>query len=749
MTALDSPLLERLNPPQRAAVTTTDGPLLVISGAGTGKTRVVTHRIAYLIEEKKIAPWRIFASTFTNKAAREMAGRIDHLCRTSDTARLPIATFHSHCARILRSESKAAGLTPRYSICDETDQAAVVRDCLRELGHDPKLMTVGDLLSVISLAKMKLLEGDSAEVYIESLRSAEYAEVYRLYQHRLRSSDAVDFDDLLLLVVKIWREDADILRIYQDRYPYIMVDEYQDTNMAQFEFLRLLSAKYRNLCVVGDEDQSIYSWRGAEITNLLEFQRHFPEAQIIRLEQNYRSTGSILAAADAVIARNQQRLGKTLWTESEQGDPIVVLDALSDRDEARIIANEMLRLYQQGIALQEIALFYRINALSRLYEDALRELNLPYRVIGGVRFYDRAEIKDILSYLQVVENPNNTLSLLRIINRPRRGLGDTALSKILAYADAQKITVFEVLIDSEKLAAAGIKGKTARGALDLGERLLEWAGRKAKWPLKKLVADILSKTDYEASLGDPRSIEVLARLENIKEFQNAIAEYQDQQPEAALAGFLESIALRSVDKEEGADNRGISLMTVHNAKGLEFDVVFVAALEDEVFPNARAVREQGSVEEERRLFYVAMTRGRKRVYLSFANMRKLYNQAVWPTPSAFIHEIPQSMRVAYEEADLPNLVPTEERLPKSDSTLAEANEEAGLSHKSRLFRHDMLGPVEIIGESGSGHDKRIVVRDAAGREHTLLAVHAGLRPLDSEEHTAKASPKHLDEDMPF
>ena len=647
---VNHPLLRDLNPQQREAVTTTDGPVLVIAGAGSGKTRVVTHRIAWLISEKKVAPWEIFAATFTNKAAREMKNRVAHLCGATDTIRLAIGTFHSLCARILRKEAPAAGLTMRYSICDETDQSALVRDILRGLGHDPKLISPSDTLEAISLAKMRLLEGDDAANFIESIRSPEQAEVYRLYQKRLREGDAVDFDDLILLVVRIWQDHPEILRSYQERYRYALVDEYQDTNFSQFELMRLLTEAHRNICVVGDEDQSIYSWRGAEIKNLLDFQEVFSGAVIIRLEQNYRSTGNILDAADALIVRNTQRLGKTLWTESEKGDPLVVIDAMSDHDEAEMIAYEIRRLGQGGLPFEKISLFYRINALSRIYEEALRTENIPYHVVGGVRFYDRAEIKDILAYLQVIDNPSNTLALMRIINRPKRGLGPTAISKILAHADKERMPFFQVLTSPEQLTAAGLKGKTAESASKLGKSLIDWTRAAAALPLRQLAKRILDETQYEASLGNPRSIEVISRLENIREFVGSLSEFQEQQPRSTLRDYLENIVLRSVEKEE--TQGGVSLMTMHNAKGLEFDVVFVPALEDDIFPNARAVREQGNLEEERRLFYVAITRARKRVYLSYCHTRRLYGQPTWPTPSVFLFEIPAHLRVNYEDAEL-------------------------------------------------------------------------------------------------
>jgi len=646
----DSALLTSLNPPQRDAVTRTEGPLLVIAGAGSGKTRVITHRIAYLIAENGVAPWEIFAATFTNKAAREMKSRVARLCTAHDTVQLSIATFHSQCAGILRKEGPAVGLSPHYTICDDTDQIALLRSCIEELGLDKNTLKPADVQAVISLAKMRLLEDAEAEKHILSLRSSQYADVYRLYQKRLRESDAADFDDLLLLGVKLWRENPVILEAYRRRYRYVLVDEYQDTNLAQFELVRLLAGQHHNLCVVGDEDQSIYSWRGAEITNLLDFQKHFPDARVIRLEQNYRSTKNILDAAHAVIVHNTQRLGKDLWTEKERGDPIVVIEGSTETAEARKIVEQILDLREGGLSLEEIALFYRTNALSRIYEEALREANVPYRVIGGVRFYDRKEIKDLLAYMQVIVNPGNQIALMRVINAPRRGIGKSALSNLVNYAREQNLAVFEVLLDREKLRMAGLKGKAAEGAAGFADLVVQWTAISTRISLRALAEDILKKTGYIESLGDPKSLEVLSRVENIQEFLGALDEFQEQRPQADLADYLETIALRGADEADKAD--GVSLMTVHNAKGLEFDVVFVVALEKDIFPNARAVREQMHNEEERRLFYVALTRARKRVYLTNAYVRRLYGRTENAYPSIFLGEIPKQLRARLEKAKL-------------------------------------------------------------------------------------------------
>ena len=642
-------ILEDLNPRQREAVTATEGPVLVIAGAGSGKTRVITRRITYLIEEKGVAPREIYAATFTNKAAREMKRRV----------------------------ASPMGLTERFTICDATDQIGLLRNAINELGHNPKYLKPANVREIISLAKMALLEGEAAVEFIEKKRDRDQAEIYRLYQRRLRESDAVDFDDLLLMVVKLWRENPEVLKHYQERFRYVLVDEYQDTNLAQFELVQLLAGGHRNICVVGDEDQSIYSWRGADIRNLLDFQKQFPEAVTIRLEQNYRSTGNILAAAAGVIERNTQRLGKKLWTESEKGDPILVIDAADEREEAKRIARQMLLLRAEGLPLDEIAIFYRANALSRVYEEALREHEIEYRVVGGVGFYDRLEIKDLLAYLQAIVNPGNALALLRIVNRPKRGIGKMAVSRLVSFADARRLPLFEVLSNAEHLKEAGLKGKALAGGKQLADWIVEWSLLADKATLREMAENILEKTEYVARLGDPKALEVISRTENINEFLGALDQYAQQAPDADLGDYLETVALRAAGDEE-TRGPGVSLMTVHNAKGLEFDVVFIVALEKDLFPNARAVREQGHYEEERRLFYVALTRARKRVYLSHTHTRFLYGSSQWPSPSQFLYEIPKKLRVSLERAKLkalkheppkrkPEAAPRNESLPFSSS----------------------------------------------------------------------------------
>ncbi|MBI1784954.1 UvrD-helicase domain-containing protein, partial [Candidatus Sumerlaeota bacterium] len=531
-------ILDSLNPEQREAVTLTEGPLLVIAGAGSGKTRVITHRIAHLVRELNVPPWGIFAATFTNKAAGEMRHRVGAMLPGYETARLTVATFHSICVSILRREASAAGLGPRFTIADDTDQLALIKDCLRDLDIPNSRIKPEEIRNWI--AKAKLHAASAAEVRAavcrtgapenaaalyapEELREALAAEliedrmnVFSAYESRLAQSNAVDFDDLLIKVVRLFRERVDILRLYQDRWHYLLVDEYQDTNRVQCELVRLLAGERRNLCVVGDEDQSIYSWRGAEIENILNFPNEYPGTRIVRLEQNYRSRQTILHAAEAVIEHNTQRHGKKLWSERGEGEPITLIEGMSERDEAAQVVETIRRLHDQaGVPYRDIAVFYRINALSRLFEDFLRESKINYRVIGGVRFYDRMEIKDLLAYLKLIVNPVDGLSLTRIVNKPRRGIGDKTLTRLFNEASKKGVSLWQ-----QMMSASGdeeIPKKSRAGIADLLAKIDRWRDLSQNRTPVELLDAVLRDTGYEESLGSERDLETLSRLENIGE----------------------------------------------------------------------------------------------------------------------------------------------------------------------------------------------------------------------------------------
>jgi DNA helicase-2/ATP-dependent DNA helicase PcrA len=638
-------LLDKLNPQQLAAVTTTDGPLLVIAGAGSGKTRVITHRIAYLIREKGVPAWQIFAATFTNKAAEEMRVRIGRLVPGADTARLSISTFHSLCVGILRREAQHVGLTSRFTICDDSDQLALIKDCIRNLEVPLK---ADQIRNYIGTAKTLMLGPQAANEQLGFDLGPGAAQVYKQYQDRLLANDAVDFDDLLLHVVKIFKEHPDVLEHYHDRWRYILVDEYQDTNRVQFEFVQLLAGKHGNICAVGDEDQSIYSWRGAEIENLLNFPKLFEGTQIIRLEQNYRSTETILQAASAVIANNTQRLGKELWSERGVGDPITLIVGQTERDEAAQVIQTIVWLRKLfGIRLNDVAIFYRVNALSRVYEDQLRQRGLAYRVIGGIKFYERAEIKDLLCYLRLCINPRDGMALGRVINKPTRGIGDKTLSKLYNDAVRDGVSVWDVLREAAAGKVDGISKRTLGGIREFIGFVREWGEFAKNHEPQEVLRRILLDTQYEAWLGDARDLETISRKENIAELVSAVDEYQRANSGSTLDDYLERVALVSATDELSAED-AVSLMSLHTAKGLEYPAVFMIGMEEPIFPSQRAVAE-GNYEEERRLFYVGITRARDWLFLSRADSRNLYGRPAYNMPSQFLTEVPPTLLRAWDE----------------------------------------------------------------------------------------------------
>jgi len=632
---------------QKRAVEQTEGPQLIIAGAGSGKTRVITYKIAYIILAKKIPPWRIFAATFTNKAANEMKERVFQLLRFPGEVKLNIATFHSLCAGLLRREAPKIGLTPHYSIVDEKDQRALIKDCLRFLDISKETCHPRFCQQLINLAKinMKQPKDMDLEDYIQ-LRDI-VPKVYELYQKRLRESDAADFEDLILYVVKLLKKDEETRRFYQKRFQYILVDEYQDTNFLQYELIRILAGGYGNLCVVGDEDQSIYSWRGAKISNLLDFPKHFPNTLLVKLEQNYRSTGNILSAADGVIGKNTERIGKTLWSQRPKGDPLFSLTCMDEAEEAQRVVETILQLrHLSSVPLHEMAIFYRQNSLSRNFEEELRRRKIPYRIVGGIRFYDRAEVKDLLSYLKAVVSPNNSIALQRIINVPTRGIGTRTLQKLLAIGQEENLTLFQTL----ELAISQ-KRLPHKAHLSV-EKFLKLLRNFQKISRQEspfdLLRKIINKTGYIKSLGDPRSLEVISKKENIQELQNSIQDYFNRNPENGLEDYLEMLALTMTSDELKTGDGLLPLMTLHCAKGLEFDTVFIVGLEEPIFPNYRAVKESGSMEEERRLFYVGLTRAKNRVFLSCAESRMFQGSRNWNNPSLFFYEIPQQILQEWE-----------------------------------------------------------------------------------------------------
>ncbi|MCX7013190.1 MAG: exodeoxyribonuclease V subunit gamma, partial [Candidatus Sumerlaeota bacterium] len=739
-----SPILENLNPRQREAVATTDGPLLVIAGAGSGKTRVITHRIAYLIHEKGVPAWQIFAATFTNKAAREMRDRLARLVDPSAMARLSVSTFHSFCAALLRREAEKAGLSKRFTILDETDQRGVVKACMARLEIDPKRLTPEQALDRIGQAKIRLLGPEESAELFTSGPVEDYVNIYVEYERMLTANNAVDFDDLLLKVIRLFESNAETRAHYQERYQHLLVDEYQDTNYAQFRLVELLAGRSGNLCVVGDEDQSIYSWRGADINNLLDFQKVFPAARLVRLEQNYRSTKTILSAAHAVIEHNKERLGKELWTDGPQGESIVVFSAASSLSEADFVVEQVRKLRRaEGVRYSEMAVFFRINALSRAVEDRLRAENIPYRVVGGIRFYDRLEIKDMLAYLQAVAAPEASLALARILNKPKRGIGDKSLRELERHALEQGLTLNEAIRRDEALA---LVPKKARGALqEFAKQLDVWREKVDAIPLRQLVEMILDDTEYIESLGDPTSLEAITRTENIEELLASIDEFE-KESNLTLLDYLERIALATSADEGEEGEEMISLMTLHSAKGLEFRVVFMIGLEEGIFPNQRALRDRGNVEEERRLFYVGVTRAKERLYVSWARSRFLHGAVDWQTSSVFLHELPTEHCQTIEQADQSMA----DRYgahsgkgygrgpfgPKTRGRSAFPRRPARQERPRVSFQvgqrveHKFLGAGEIVDIEGHGENRTLIIRFADGEAGEILERYGDLKVVE-------------------
>src|SRR4051795_5611697 len=630
--------LADLNPAQREAVLHAEGPLLVIAGAGSGKTRVLTHRVAHLIAAHGTRPSEILAITFTNKAAGEMRSRLDGLLGPSARG-LWILTFHSACGRILRREAPKLGYRSNFTIYDQADQVRVVKLCLEELERDPKRFVPRGIHSQISNAKNLLITPDDYKARVSSFYDQTVADVYELYQGRLFASNAVDFDDLLMLTVQVLENFPEARKRWQKAFRYVLVDEYQDTNHAQYRLLQLLAGEHQNVFAVGDPDQSIYAFRGADIRNIMEFERDFGGAKQIALEQNYRSTNAILRAANAVISENRERKPKNLWSELGEGDPIRVIEVEDEHAEARFVAAQIAQLVEHGLSGSEIAVFYRTNAQSRVLEDVLVRQGVPYQVIGGPRFYERAEIKDLIAYLQVIDNPADAVSLDRIANRPRRGIGDTSIARLVNYADGLGTSLWEAMGHVEEAGLAAASAKAVTQFRTVMESLMATATDSS---VAYLVEAVLDRAGYRESLEAERTIEARGRIENLEELVGVAREYGAAAQEPSLSGFLQEISLYSDQdalRDDDDDGGQVTLMTLHNAKGLEFRAVFMIGMEEGIFPHARSI-EENSLEEERRLAYVGMTRARERLTLTHALRRSLYGRSEANLPSRFIDELP-------------------------------------------------------------------------------------------------------------
>src|ERR687895_385583 len=641
-------LLVGLNDPQREAVLHGEGPLLILAGAGSGKTRVLTHRIAHLVGTGQAAAGEILAITFTNKAAQEMRERGEALVGRRARA-MWVMTFHSACARMLRADAEKLGYTRGFTIYDEQDSLRLVKNCIDELDIDPKRFAPRGIRNQISEAKNALLDAEAYRLKVGSFFEQTAADVYDLYEPRLHAANAMDFDDLLFRCVNLFELFPEVRDRYRRSLRHVLVDEYQDTNRAQYRWLQLLCEEHRNLSVVGDDDQSIYAFRGADIRNIIEFEDDYPDAQVVKLEQNYRSTQTILSAANAVIQHNRSRKPKELWSDLGEGEPVHLRELDDEHAEARFVVSEVERLVDEGASRDEVAVFYRTNAQSRVLEDMLVRYGVGYQVIGGTRFYERAEIKDALAYLTLLVNPADAVAFGRIVNSPRRGIGQTTQGRIAGYANTIGEPVWDIAAEPEKvpgLAAAAVK--SVGRFMSVMERLRERVDGGA--PVGDLLAETLEETGYVEALEAERTVESQVRVENLEELVGVAREYDAREEEPSVEAFLQQVALVS-EQDKLQDEQGlVTLMTLHNAKGLEFGTVFLIGLEDGVFPHSRSI-ESGDLEEERRLAYVGMTRAKRELYLTYARTRALFGSRDWNMRSRFVDEVP--IELTDREADAP------------------------------------------------------------------------------------------------
>ena len=635
-------LVKNMNSEQSEAVRTTEGPLLNMAGAGSGKTRVLTHRIAYLLDEKDVSPYNILAITFTNKAAKEMKARVEHLVG-EEAQVIWMSTFHSMCVRILRRDADRIGIERNFTIIDPTDQKSVIKDVLKSENIDSKRFEPRMFIGAISNLKNELKTPEDAQKEANDFHSQMVATVYKGYQRQLSRNEALDFDDLIMTTINLFERVPETLEYYQNKFQYIHVDEYQDTNKAQYTLVKLLANKFKNLCVVGDSDQSIYGWRGADIQNILSFEEDYPEAKTIFLEQNYRSTKNILNAANEVIKHNSERKPKGLWTANSGGDKIQYYEAMTERDEAEYVVKEIMKHQRSGKKYSEMAILYRTNAQSRVLEETFMKSNIPYTMVGGQKFYDRKEIKDLLSYLRVIANSNDDISLQRIINVPKRGIGPSSVEKIQTYALQNNISMFDALAEVDFI---GLSKKVTQECISFYEMIQNLIKEQEFLEISEIVDEVLQKSGYRDMLDREQSIESRSRLENLDEFMSVPKDYEENTPleEQSLINFLTDLSLVA-DIDEADTQNGVTLMTMHSAKGLEFPIVFIMGMEESLFPHIRAIKSEDDheMEEERRICYVAITRAEELLYITNATTRMLFGRSQSNMPSRFLKEIPEDL----------------------------------------------------------------------------------------------------------
>jgi DNA helicase-2/ATP-dependent DNA helicase PcrA len=730
--------LSTLNPPQREAVEHGPGPLLILAGAGSGKTRVVTMRIAYLIREKGVAPSSILAVTFTNKAAREMKERLEKLLGKQVVEPMWVSTFHSFCVRVLRVEAARLGFTPDFSIFDSDDQLRVVKECMHELQIDEKVFKASQAHWRISDAKNQMLSPEAYDGLAVDEAGQMVSKIYALYQRKLKANNAMDFDDLIMSVVGLFKSQALVLEKYQDRFQYFSVDEYQDINPAQYQLVTMLARKNRNLCVVGDDDQSIYKFRGADIRMILGFEKDYKEAKVIKLEQNYRSTQRILEAAWAVVSKNTGRKDKKLWTENPLGELITFYQAPEEAEEGRYVSGQIVWLNsRERRPLSDFVVLYRTNAQSRVLEDAMRREALPYHIVGGMRFYDRMEIKDCLAYLRLLINPDDMISLKRVINVPPRGIGDLTLEKVQKYAWANQATIYEAMRQADKV--EGLQKKAVSelqkftAALDGLRKEIEAMG------VAQLLTQAVTRTGYLAYWEAERTPEAASRVENVKELVASCIEFEERSADKSLRAYLEMVALTTTLDKLDEGGQVVTLMTLHNAKGLEYPVVFLTGMEEGLFPHANSVEEPGGIEEERRLCYVGITRAREKLHLSCSVSRRSFGNRNYNPHSRFLEEIPPDLMEGFEKrledagdaagggrAGGGSTVPFLDDLPP---------DEIGSALKFRLgdrVRHGVFGTGLVIKARQDGPDQRLTVSFMNHGRKDLVASKANLERLSGD-----------------
>ena len=740
-------LLANMNPRQKEAVMHTEGPLLLMAGAGSGKTRVLTHRIAYLIEEKNVNPWNILAITFTNKAAREMKERVNQLLGSGGED-VWVSTFHSMCVRILRRDVDQIGYSRNFTIIDTSEQNTLMKRVLKELNIDPKKYDPRSILGAISNAKNELLTPADYENQQGSLFEQIVGRCYALYQKELRNNQCMDFDDLIMNTIRLFKENEDALQFYQRKFHYIHVDEYQDTNHAQYTLVNLLADRFKNLCVVGDADQSIYGWRGANMQNILDFEKDYPDAAVILLEQNYRSTQTILNAANQVIKNNRNRPDKNLWTENRAGEKITYYRGDSERDEARFIVSEMQKqIADIGRKFGDFAVLYRTNAQSRVIEEMLLKANVPYTMVGGRKFYDRKEIRDILAYLSAIANPSDSLSLERIINVPKRGIGATSVEKLREFASLHEWSLLEAAMNVD---LANISGKAGKELGSFGMMMDQFAQMIPYLSVTELTKEILDKTGYKQDLINQNNLESQSRLENLEEFLTVTQEFDKRfeaqneddadAPEEKLTVFLNDLALLSdVDSYEEESSQ-VTLMTLHAAKGLEFPVVFLIGLEENIFPLSRALMEESELEEERRLAYVGITRAEEELFLTNAFSRTLYGRTQYNRPSRFVEEIEQDLLQSLGERTQPKgaaasfqpkvFKPTYTQPRQSTVSSRQTTTAAGNQWQvGEKVNHKKWGVGTIVRTTGAAQDLELDVAFPQQGVKRLLAAFAPIEKL--------------------